>query len=180
MVPEATPPATETAPVVTPPASTETVVTTPASPAASTTETVGLDTRLPDEHPLVKTLATLKTKAATTATELAEARAQAAKVTKLEADLNARPTPEALTTLQTRYDRLESFLQGVGGPLSKALDSRTFTRDLFESDKPIGDLLKDWNKANPSATTTALSSSSASPASKAPTVNDLLRAAVNK
>lgn len=133
--------------------------------------------RLPDDHPLVKTLATQKDKIRTTQTELTEARAQAAKVTQLEEALEARPTAEALATLQTRYDRLESFLQAAGGDLSKALDSRTFTRDLFETDKSIEDLVKGWHKANPTATTTALTSTSAQPASGKPSMNDLLRAA---
>ncbi|AXQ52871.1 scaffolding protein [Microbacterium phage Neferthena] len=116
------------------------------------------ETRLPDTHPLVKAYrAQLEEnrKNSGTKTELAEANARAAKVTQLEADLAARPTQEALDTLQTRYDRLEAFAQAVG--LGKALDSRTFTRDLFESDKDIKTLVQDWNKANPSATSQALS-----------------------
>lgn len=157
---------------------------------SSTTETAGQEQQqartpekpvvLPDDHPLVKTLATQKTTIAAQKTELAEARAQAAKVTKLEEELGKRPTPEVLETLQTRYDRLEGFLQAVGGPLGKALDSRTFTRDLFETDKDIADLVKEWNRANPSATSTALGSAAASPASKKADPNALIRAAAGR
>jgi len=135
--------------------------------------------KLPDDHPLVKTLATQKQTLATTRTELAEARAQAAKVTQLEADLQKRPTTEALETLQTRYDRLEAFLQAAGGDLSTALDSRTFTKDLFESDKDIADIVKDWHKAHPTATSQALGSGAAAPAAGKVDPNSLLRAAFN-
>lgn len=149
------------------------------------TEQVKIDdsTKLPETHPLVKAYrATLEEnrKNSVSATELAEARAQAKKVTDLEKQLGERPTTEALETLQTRYDRLESFLQSVGGPISKALDSRTFTRDLFESDKDVKDLVKEFNKANPSATSTALGSSGARPSGTTVEVNDLLRAAARK
>lgn len=136
--------------------------------------------KLPDDHPLVKTLASQKEKLASQRDELTELRAKSAQVTKLEDELKARPTQEAVDTLQTRYDRLEEFLQAVGGPVSKALDSRTFTKDLFESDKSVADILKDWNRANPTATSTALGAAAASPASKAPDVNELLRKAAGK
>jgi hypothetical protein len=88
------------------------------------------------------------------------------------------PVQETLDAVQTRYDRLESFLQAVGGPLGKALDSKSFTTQLFESDKDINDIVKDWNRANPTATASALGSGGAAPAAKAPGINDLLRAAV--
>jgi hypothetical protein len=146
----------------------------------ATTVTIDDTTQLPETHPLVKTLAKQKQDLASSKTELAEARAQAAKVAQLEEELGKRPTSEAVETLQTRYDRLESFLQSVGGPISKALDSRTFTRDLFESDKDVKDLVKDFNKANPSATSTALGSSGARPSGATVEVNDLLRAAARK
>jgi hypothetical protein len=134
-------------------------------------------TKLPDTHPLVKTLATQKDKLKTTQTELTEARAQAARVTQLEDDLKARPTTEAVETLQKRNDRLEEFLVNVGGPLSSALDSRTFTRDLFESDKPVADIVKDFLKKNPSATSQALSSAAAGDGKGKADINALLRAA---
>jgi hypothetical protein len=139
--------------------------------------TVDKDTKLPDDHPLIVNHAKLKGDLATAKTELAEARAQAAKVTKLEDELAARPSKESVDTLQTRYDRLEGFLQAAGGPLGKALDSRTFTKELFESDKPIADIVKDWNKANPTTTSTALESAAAEPGKGKVDPNVLLRAA---
>ena len=117
------------------------------------------ETRLPDTHPLVKAYrAQLEENRKNTVarTELAEARAQAAQATKLQDELSKRPTQEALDTLQTRYERLEAFAQAVG--LGRALDSRTFTRDLFESDKDVATLVKEWNRANPTATSAALGS----------------------
>lgn len=136
---------------------------------------------LPDDHPVIKQWKADKDKLAKAnekLTELAEARAQASKATKLEEELSARPTQEALDTLQSRYDRLEAFLQEAGGPLSRALDSRSFTRDLFETDKDIEDIVKAWHQANPSETSTALGSKAAQPASKKPDMNKLLRAAI--
>ncbi|QKN87768.1 scaffolding protein [Microbacterium phage Nebulous] len=136
------------------------------------------ETRLPDTHPLVKAYrAQLEENRKHTATkaELAEARAKAGKVTELETELAARPTPEALDTLQKRNDRLEEFVIAVG--LGRALDSRTFTRDLFESDKPVDQLVKDWNKANPSATSQALGGKAGEQSSDKANPNDLIRAA---
>lgn len=138
---------------------------------------VSKDAKLPDDHPVVKQLAADKAKLAKANSELAELRASSGKATKLEEELAARPTTEAMQTLQTRYDRLEAFLVEAGGPIGKALDSRTFTRDLFETDKDISELVKDWHKANPSATSAALGSGSARPAEKGPSMNEILRAA---
>ena len=166
---------------------TETVDQVPAGQQAPTGETPGNGeqqpstptepVKLPDDHPLVKTLTANKDKISSLTTELREARAQSAKATQLEEELGKRPTTEVLETLQTRYDRLEAFLQAAGGPLGKALDSRTFTKDLFETDKEIADIVKDWNKANPTATSTALGAAGAEPAKGKPNPNDLLRAA---
>jgi hypothetical protein len=147
-------------------------------PQTSTTPTDGKPEKLPDDHPAAKALVAQKTEISTLKTELAEARAQAARTTKLEEDLGKRPTQEAVDTLQKRYDRLESFLQAVGGPLSKALDSRTFTRDLFESEKDIKDLVKEFSAANPTATSTALASAAAAPGAGKPDMNALLRSAL--
>lgn len=138
------------------------------------------DTKLPEDHPLVTAHTTVKGRLATATTELAEARAQAANATKLEQERDARPTAEALATLQTRYDRLEGFLQSVGGPLSKALDSRTFTKDLFETDAKVEDLVKAFLKANPTATSEALGHKSAEPAAGKIDPNELLRIAAGK
>lgn len=155
--------------------------TTPETGGNGSTQESGTSTeeqiKLPEDHPLVKTLAANKTKIASLNTELSEARAKSAKVTQLEEDLGKRPTQEALDTLQNRSDRLEAFLQAVGGPLGKALDSRTFTRDLFETDKDIDQLVKDWNKANPTATSSALASGAAAPAEGKVDANTLIRAA---
>lgn len=138
-------------------------------------------TQLPDTHPLVKSLGTLRAEIATQKTELTEARAASAKATKLEEELAARPTAEALATLQTRYDRLEAFLQGAGGDLGSALDSRTFTRQLFETDDKIEDIVKAWNKAHPSATSQALASAAAAPGGNGKVdPNALIRAAMPK
>lgn len=146
----------------------------------ATAPVIDKDTKLPDDHPLVKTLAANKEKISSQASALAEAQAQSVKATKLEEELNARPTQEALDTLQTRYDRLEAFLTAAGGPIGKALDSRTFTRDLFESDTDITALVKDWHKANPTATSQALSSAAGGESSDKKSPNELLRIAAGK
>lgn len=140
-----------------------------------------VETRLPDDHPLVKAYRTQleeNRKLSNVKTELAEANAKVKKVAELETELASRPTQEALDTLQSRYDRLEAFLQAAGGDISKALDSRSFTRDLFESDKDIADLVKDWNKKHPSTTSTALSAAAAQQQGSKPSQNELLRAAL--
>lgn len=143
------------------------------------TSTTQEPAKLPDDHPLVTTLNRLKSETAAQKTELTELRAKSKQVTQLEEDLKKRPTPEALETLQTRYDRLEAFLQAAGGPLGKALDSRSFTRDLFETDKDIEDLVKAWHRSNPTATSTALGSAGETGKAKV-NPNDLLRAALGK
>lgn len=141
------------------------------------TPVIDKSTKLPEDHPLVTAHSTVKEKLAKATTDLAEARAQAGKASKLEEELAKRPTPEALETLQTRYDRLEAFLQAAGGPLSKALDSRSFTRSLFETDDDIKDIVKAWQAANPSTTAEALGSGGAAPGAPKKSMNDLLRAA---
>lgn len=152
---------------------------TPGEGAPEGTPASNDDGKLPDDHPLVKALAKEKQKSSSQATELAEARANSAKATKLEEELAARPTTEAMVTLQTRYDRLEAFLIAAGGPLGRALDSRTFTKDLFESDKDVADLVTDWHKANPSATAQALAGGAGDQGKKAAGLNDLIRAAAS-
>lgn len=135
-------------------------------------------TKLSDNHPLVKTLAVNKTQIADLKRELAEARAQSGQATKLQEELDKRPSQETLDTLQARYDRLEAFATAVG--LGKALDSRTFTRDLFESGKDVADLVKDWYKSHPTVTSTALGAGSSEPASGKQDPNALLRIAAGK
>ena len=142
---------------------TEPVVTPPAEP---TTET-----KLPDDHPLVKTLATQKE-------ELKQLRPTAQKVADLESQVaELTPAKEQLTVVQAKYDRLEAFLTSLGGPVSKALDSRSFSTALFESDTDIKDLVAQWHKDNPSATSAALSSGSGTTVSAAADMNAMLRAA---
>lgn len=99
------------------------------------------------------------------------------KVEELESKLQDSATLQAnLDSVQAKYDRLESFLLAFGGNIGKALDSRSFTKDLFESDKPVEELVAEWNKANPSKTSSALGSSSAEGGSTL-SLSDLIRAA---
>lgn len=141
--------------------------------------TIDDSTQLPDTHPLVKTLKANKDKISSLTTELSEARTNSAKATQLEEELGKRPTPEAMETLQTRYDRLEEFVLAVG--LGKALDSRTFTKALFESDTDVAQLVKDWHKANPSATSQALGSTAGGQQAEGKRdPNELLRIAAGK
>lgn len=87
---------------------------------------------------------------------------------------------EALTALQTKYDRLEAFLTAMGGEVSELLDSRKFSASLFDSDTKIEDLVAEWRKAHPSTATKALGAGSASAEDDKPSMNDLLRAAIQK
>ena len=99
-------------------------------------------------------------------------------VEQLQATLDSQSaSSDELTALQGKYDRLESFLSKVGGPISKALDSRSFTKSLFESDEDIEKLVKDWHAANPTATASALGNNGASTSSGKPDISALLRAA---
>ncbi|QBZ73199.1 scaffolding protein [Microbacterium phage Theresita] len=103
-----------------------------------------------------------------------------AKATELETKVAELTTKaETVDAIQGKFERLEAFLQSIPGPLGKALDSRSFTEALFESDKSIDDILADWNKSNPTATSAALGAGAASPAPKGPTMNDLLRSAAS-
>ena len=122
------------------------------------------------DSPLVKTLATQKE-------ELKQLRPAGAKVTELEAkvtELTAKA--ESATAVQAKYDRLEAFLTGLGGPISKALDSKSFSTSLFETDTDIKDLVAQWHKDNPSATSSALTSGPGSETSTKD-MNALLRSA---
>jgi len=141
------------------------------------TTTVDKSARLPDDHPVVKQLAADKAKLAKANAELAELRAKSSKLTELEAEIEKRPSAEALETLQTRYDRLEGFLNALDGPISRILDSRTYSKRLLETDESIEDIVKDWHKANPSTTSQALGSKGAGPTKSSPTMNEILRAA---
>ena len=150
----------------------------------STLETGGQEpTQLPADHPLVKTMAAQKAQLRSSLADLNKERkdSQTAKAafTELTTEVEKlRPVQATLDAVQARYDRLEEFLQAVGGPMGKALDSKTFTTALFETTDNITDIVKKWNVANPTATSTALGSGAAAPADKAPDINALLRAAI--
>lgn len=141
--------------------------------ANGTTEessTASQEQQLPDTHPLVKALAAQKD-------ELKALRASGQRVKDLETQLEAAVTEkDANAALQSKYDRLEEFLTKAGGPLGKALDSKSFTKDLFESDKAIEDLVTEWHRSNPTATSTALGSKGSESGGKVD-INALLRAA---
>lgn len=102
--------------------------------------------------------------------------AQVEQLTAKTSSLNAQS--EELAAVQRKYDRLEQFLLGVGGPLSKALDSKTFSTKLFETDDPIEDIVTAWQAANPSTASKALSSSAAPADQKKSDIGDLLRQAL--
>lgn len=129
------------------------------------------ETRLPDDHPLVKTLSAQKD-------ELKQLKdSHQTKVTELETqvtELTAKA--ESADAIQAKYDRLEAFLTSLGGPVSKALDSRSFSKALFESDQDINDLVAKWHRDNPSATSSALNSGAGSELSTTD-MNKLLRSA---
>ena len=100
-----------------------------------------------------------------------------ARVAELDAQVaELAPVKETLDAVQARYDRLEAFMLAVGGPVSQALDSRSFTQKLFETEEDVSKIVKEWHGANPSATSAALSSSASQTGGKA-TMNDILRAA---
>lgn len=139
----------------------------------------GTEGEKPDEKPKpdprLKTLrADLNKKATELVTTSQERDALKTEVEKL------RPVQETLDAVQSRYDRLEAFLTQAGGPLARALDSRTFTQALFESDKDIADIVKEWHRANPTATTTALSSAAGGDRQGKLSPNELLRIAAGK
>ena len=139
-------------------------------PVAKTEATVTAETKLPDDHPLVKTLATQKE-------ELKQLRPAGVKVAELETKITELTTQaETATAVQAKYDRLESFLSAIGGPISKALDSKSFTTALFESDTDVAELVTKWHKDNPSATSAALNSGAGTSTSKTD-INALLRQA---
>ena len=113
--------------------------------------------------------------------ERSKRKALQARVDKLTAE--ATSSAELQTTndaLQRRVDRLEAVvLASDGVNLSKALDSRSFTTGLFETDTPVDKLLADWRKANPSAINQALGRQDDNPpADPKPSPGELIRAAI--
>lgn len=161
---------------------------TPQGPEDTTPETGGNGdqepgtpqepTQLPDTHPLVKAYAAQKE-------ELKTLRATGQRVTELEAanasvkeELATTQAAQAdLTATAARFSRLEEFLTEVGGPLGKALDSKSFTQALFETDTPVADLVTKWHQDNPSTISSALRSGSGTPSGGTAGLNDILRAA---
>lgn len=129
------------------------------------------DTRLPDDHPLVKAYTSsqeqLRQLKGTHQTKVQELETQVT-------ELTAKAT--SAESVQAKYDRLESFLTSLGGPISKALDSKSFSVALFESDTDVKDLVAQWHKDNPSATSAALASGPGKE-STSKNMSDLLRAA---
>lgn len=147
----------------------------PAAPAGQEQQASSTDTRLPDDHPLVAAYNRQKQANA----ELRSKAAEADQVPELKQKLTAAESNAAkLEPLQKQYSRLEAFLTALGGPVAQILDSRTFSSRLFESEDKIEDIIKDFNRANPSATSAALSSTSTPQGKAKINPNDLLRAAV--
>lgn len=127
--------------------------------------------RLPDDHPLVKAYASSQDKLK----QLKDS--HQVKVQELESQVTALTDKAAKADeVQARYTRLESFLTALGGPISKALDSRSFSTALFETDTDVKELVAQWHRDNPSATSSALNSGSGNTAS-AQDMNALLRQA---
>lgn len=127
--------------------------------------------RLPDDHPLVKAYTSsqeqLRQLKGTHQTKVQELETQVT-------ELTAKATQAE--SVQAKYDRLEAFLTSLGGPISKALDSKSFSTALFETDTDIKELVAQWHKDNPSATSTALRSS-AGDSESTKDMNALLRSA---
>ena len=145
--------------------------TTAETAGNGTQEPPAQDTRLPEDHPLVKAYTS-------TQDQLKQLKStHQTKVQELETQVNELTTKATDTDkLQARYDRLEAFLTSLGGPLSKALDSKSFSKALFESDTDIKDLVAQWHKDNPSATSSALNSGTGTGATTQD-MNELLRKA---
>lgn len=132
------------------------------------------DQKLPDTHPLVKAfeaqkeeLKTLKIASQSKDKATADLATATAELTSVKAEL---------TSTQAKYGRLESFLTSLGGPIGKALDSKTFSTALFESDTDITELVTKWHKDNPSATSAALGAGAGATGSSKD-MNKLLRTA---
>lgn len=108
-----------------------------------------------------------------------DSKAYRARVTELETQLaELAPVKETLDAVQTRANRLEAVLQAVGGDLGRAMDSKSFTTALFETDRDVTEILREWYAANPTATSVALGAGPAAPANTKPDMNDLLRKAL--
>lgn len=138
------------------------------------------DTRLPDDHPLVTALERQKQANTELKEQADKATELTTKVTELETQITDLTTKaQSAEAVQAKYDRLEQFLTSLGGPISKALDSKSFSTALFESDADIKDLVAQWHRDNPSATSAALQSGAGDNGTKIDP-NVLLRAAAGK
>lgn len=127
--------------------------------------------KLPDTHPLVKAFEAQKA-------ELKDLKIKSAQSADLDTELQSTKDQLAQATAgQARLERLEEFLTALGGPLSRALDSKSFTRDLFESDTDVKELVDKWNQDNPTATSAALRGGSGTRTGGGISINDALRAA---
>lgn len=88
-------------------------------------------------------------------------------------------TKTELEDLKFRYSRLEEFLLESGGVLSSILDSKTYSKRLFDPETSLPDLVKEWQKNHPSPTSQALSQDSSSRSrSEENSLSDLLRSAI--
>lgn len=107
-------------------------------------------------------------------------KAAQARVTELEAQVtDLTPVKETLDAVQHRYNRLEEFLTVSG--LGAILDSKSFSAALFESDKNIDEIVTEWHRANPSATSKALRTTTvANGGGQKHDPNDLIRIAAGK
>lgn len=167
------------------PAETADKTDTTATSQETTSETEGNETPpvakpeevvLPDTHPLVKTLAAQKEELRTLKASAEQSKDKTtADLATATAELTS--TKDELTAIQAKYTRLEEFLTKLGGPLSRALDSKSFTTSLFETDTDVAELVTQWHRDNPSATRTALGGTSSEPG-KGNSINELLRAAI--
>lgn len=134
--------------------------------------------QLPEDHPLVKTLAAQKEELKQLRPTAQQAKDLERQVTELQtAKTEAEQVKAKAEATQAKYDRLEAFLMKAGGPLARALDSRSFTQALFESDTDVAELVTKWHKDNPSATSHALGGTSAAGGGSKRDPNELLRIA---
>lgn len=100
------------------------------------------------------------------------------KVTELTEKVSgADQIKEEFTSLESKYNRLEEFLTLAGGPLSKAMDSRSFTNALFNTNDDVSKIVEKWHKENPSQTSSALAGGTGGGNPK-PDMNALLRASL--
>lgn len=153
-----------------------TETTAPAETAGA--ETPGTETATPDEQGTQQPDPAKASLLADLHKERSDRKSAQARVTELETRIaELESVQETLDAVQSKYNRLEQFLAEVGGPLSRALDSRSFTTALFETDADIKDIVAKWHRDNPTATSEALGGGIGPRTSQTPTMSDLIRAA---